>query len=745
MKLREEDKIEVDSIGQDMLDLKSTISEENIPLVLSLVSKGIYSNPIGSLIRELTSNCIDANTELGVQKPILINIKYDYENSNHYIEFVDKGIGMSEQRIRDIYTSFFSSTKRHTNSLIGGFGLGSKSPLSYTDIFYITTIFDNIKYEYVYFKEGSEYILSQLNKYPVLEKSGTTIKIDIKDNDLPKFVTELKNQLSYFKDVFVNIQGSSYNYNNEFKIYEGKYFKFKSEDRSHSSLHLTLGQVSYPIDFNILNIDEINLPIAVKFDVGELKPTLERENIQYDEESIKLIKERINLVLSELREYFKDQSFEITDLKTYLSNRGNIPHLYFNKELSHGFKAVRELISKNEYSFVPLQDIKIPDDYNIFFMYKIYRVSGNTFRECSVNGFITDWLNNRAKILIKDKGDSSTWAKDLFWINQDTYQNQIFVFVRNKIDYNTSKSALNISSYNHYRYINSFYHKLSLRDKSACSIGNSKLIYRYVDVITNYIKSISTGYNDIPQEIIDNYIEQRKHEQLEQRKLQKEKVIYNGRESIQLSNLLKYKYIFFKIKGENIELEEYRTLMFYLNGRSWRQKDFKFISISNSQYQKIKKFDNIKHIHSIFDVPEFQNYFGKIKLSYYIENQFNSFLDYNLSPYYCHLSNFINNFINKYKPEKYYYSYSSVINQIIKRKFPIPNSCKEITSALKELNKVRSKLSELNIVYNSLDYIENIPSKHISINLDIPREIKMTKLSEDFYKRVKSINNKSNK
>lgn len=120
MKLRTEDSIETDSIGTEILDRKSSISAENIPLVLSLVSKGIYSNPIGSIIRELTSNCIDANTELGERKPILVNIKYDSENNNYYIEFVDKGIGMSEERISEIYTNFFSSTKRHTDSLIGG-------------------------------------------------------------------------------------------------------------------------------------------------------------------------------------------------------------------------------------------------------------------------------------------------------------------------------------------------------------------------------------------------------------------------------------------------------------------------------------------------------------------------------------------------------------------------------------------------------------------------------------------------
>lgn len=128
MELRKENSIETASIGSEVKDYKSSISAENIDLVLSLVSRGIYSDPIGSLIRELTSNCIDAHTELGEQKPILVNIKYDIENECYYIEFVDKGIGMSEERVQNIYTNFFSSTKRNTNSLIGGLTTEIPSP-----------------------------------------------------------------------------------------------------------------------------------------------------------------------------------------------------------------------------------------------------------------------------------------------------------------------------------------------------------------------------------------------------------------------------------------------------------------------------------------------------------------------------------------------------------------------------------------------------------------------------------------
>lgn len=120
MKLEAADAIETFSVGSDILDKKSSISEENITLVLQLVSKGIYRNSVGSIIREITSNCVDANIELEIRKPVLVNINYDIEESSHYIEFIDKGIGMSPERMDNVYSNFFSSTKRATDSLIGG-------------------------------------------------------------------------------------------------------------------------------------------------------------------------------------------------------------------------------------------------------------------------------------------------------------------------------------------------------------------------------------------------------------------------------------------------------------------------------------------------------------------------------------------------------------------------------------------------------------------------------------------------
>lgn len=83
-----------------------------------------YSDPISTIVREITSNCFDSHIEAGVDKNIEIEIK----NKNYLtgqaasIHFRDFGVGLSPERIKTVYSKFFKSTKRDTDNEIGGFG-----------------------------------------------------------------------------------------------------------------------------------------------------------------------------------------------------------------------------------------------------------------------------------------------------------------------------------------------------------------------------------------------------------------------------------------------------------------------------------------------------------------------------------------------------------------------------------------------------------------------------------------------
>lgn len=625
-------------------------------------------------------------------------------------------------------------------------GIGSKSPLSYTDEFHITTIYDNIQYHYIYYKDGSEYILSLISKNTVLEKSGTTIKIDIKDGDVGKFTEKLEKQLSYFSDVYIN--NTHRNYENEFNIYEGKYFKFKSNSRPYGNLHLLLGQVTYPIDFTLLKIPTIDFPIAIKFDIGEISPTLERENIKYDDRSIELIKERINLAIVEIKDYFKKDTFEIDDLKEYLNVRTKIPYLYFNKQLDHKIKATPTIGLKKDYIWKPLKDVDnlfIPVE-DIFFMFDIYEIysTGRT-QKTDEWRFKRTWLERNCKIIFKEDSNFNH-VTNAYWQTENSY---LFIFVPKNKNYKKALIKLDIgtaiyadATYNRIRRSpdESFYtYQERINRNNTFKLGKHKLIYKYIKAIKEYIVNISSHYNSASEEWIKEYKEKARLVALEQKESLKQRVVYyNGsyRTETSLSKLLEYKYIFYKIKDKyqitsfkqyndildkfcNIPISTYNYNALQktkvVKKQRFRNNFAIFIEVSESQHKRIKKYNRLTHLNEFYKIPELQNILYKGKLSELIRSELTNTECYG-SLYYSRLIKELTNFSSNY------IMYDIPDNINIKKLNP---SCHEIILKLKEYRKIKDKLD----IFNFVTY--HIPNNHL---FTIIRSLKMTKFNSNLYK-----------
>ncbi len=109
--------IEVSGDDFDSQKLKS----KNIGKLYGILFKQIYRKPKESIVREITSNCFDSHIEAKVSDAVVIKIKED--DGGWYISFNDYGVGLSPQRINDIYLAPGESTKTNTNDQIGQFGL----------------------------------------------------------------------------------------------------------------------------------------------------------------------------------------------------------------------------------------------------------------------------------------------------------------------------------------------------------------------------------------------------------------------------------------------------------------------------------------------------------------------------------------------------------------------------------------------------------------------------------------------
>jgi sensor histidine kinase regulating citrate/malate metabolism len=97
----------------ETLDAQKTIKfgfDKNAQqMIFSMFSRNIYSNPIGSVVREITSNCFDSHVEANVSDPVIL--KLTNENNQHYISFIDVGVGISPERMATQYASGFFLNK----------------------------------------------------------------------------------------------------------------------------------------------------------------------------------------------------------------------------------------------------------------------------------------------------------------------------------------------------------------------------------------------------------------------------------------------------------------------------------------------------------------------------------------------------------------------------------------------------------------------------------------------------------
>lgn len=81
------------------------LDEDSQAMIFQMFTGGLYSDPIGTVIREITSNCFDSHVEAGVNSvtnPVVVEMGKD--SSGNFISFTDKGVGMSPR-----YTVHISS------------------------------------------------------------------------------------------------------------------------------------------------------------------------------------------------------------------------------------------------------------------------------------------------------------------------------------------------------------------------------------------------------------------------------------------------------------------------------------------------------------------------------------------------------------------------------------------------------------------------------------------------------------
>ena len=307
--------------------IKMGFAEDAASHLAELMSSSVYQDKYGSIVREVVSNAIDANNESGSTSKVEVTItaKPALSDGVGYLDVVDYGPGISPDSIENIFTQYFASTKRDTNDQIGGFGIGAKSPFAYTPVFSVITRVEGVQRTYLMEKTARDRTCTLISEVEVpMDSTGTTIRIPIKlSYDEGKFVNAIKEQLILLSNQIIITIPDEYDFVMPQVIDFGDIFCIQNENgefMEHDGTMLSLGDILYKIPHK----DRYGCPVnyVLKFEIGDLHPTLSREGIELTDEANVKIHNKHHAVTNLIENvYIPNQSEACLDLHRLVGQR----------------------------------------------------------------------------------------------------------------------------------------------------------------------------------------------------------------------------------------------------------------------------------------------------------------------------------------------------------------------------------------------------------------------------------------
>ena len=262
-----------------------------------ILSKGLYTDPILAVIRELSCNAYDAMVEAGKgDTPFAIHLPTKLEP---YFSVKDKGIGLSDKDVRGLYSTYFASTKTLTNNQIGAFGLGSKSPFSYSKAFDVIACWEGkIRTYSVFMDDEGIPTMAELACVDTTEENGIEVKIAVRQDDYDIFKHKTASILRYFpvKPIITGMPNFEFNTHDESATVTEKFIVDNSV--RNSDLIAVQGNVPYRVHKHqlVAQLDNRSAEaflerqqVTLFFDIGELDVAANREEVRYDDETVRVI------------------------------------------------------------------------------------------------------------------------------------------------------------------------------------------------------------------------------------------------------------------------------------------------------------------------------------------------------------------------------------------------------------------------------------------------------------------------
>lgn len=305
--------------GTSQETVKMSLDLDSAQVLMQMLSKNLYSDAIGSTIRECASNALDSHRRAGSDKPIIVSFKRNNQADTYEFAVEDFGIGLDADDVVNIISKYGKSTKRDSNTELGMMGLGFKAPLAYSSSFYFVARKNGMERKYMMYEGEDTNSIDLLYETPTTEGNGVKVIVPVSYYDRHGFTQKIKEQLAYFDSVYFDVDpGISYAVGNDFTIHRAEHYQYSSL-AVNNDMHLCLDNVSYPIDWEKLGISRIGMKIALRFTLSDgLFPTPNREAIRYTQEAKQTILKKIETVANVFMDKYNESITDKADIKSIM-------------------------------------------------------------------------------------------------------------------------------------------------------------------------------------------------------------------------------------------------------------------------------------------------------------------------------------------------------------------------------------------------------------------------------------------
>jgi hypothetical protein len=294
--------------------------------IVDMLIARIYSDGEATAVRELIANALDAHVEAGIPNtPIDV---YLPGSLNPTFTVRDYGNSMSHEFVMKLYSQLGFSSKSNSNDYTGMMGIGSKSPISFSNTFSLKCNDGTKTRNYIiHMNDEGRLVISHTVETNSKDAKGTEVTIPVRGDSISKILAGFRKQQFAWFDKPVNFYGADRmkldltEYDTIISLAPGLYMGIPGS-KAHSR-HLTThkfvrqGAAVYPLDLGHINLDRKTQTVlqhyfgnsrhlVVDAPIGTLNVTASREALRYDLPTCKNIKELIETKVSSLEKHFID-------------------------------------------------------------------------------------------------------------------------------------------------------------------------------------------------------------------------------------------------------------------------------------------------------------------------------------------------------------------------------------------------------------------------------------------------------